>query len=100
MPKDYALLFDDSVYAEMAKDDYRSPRWMGMPSVLTKATQNPRSKKKMEELCKKNAIKQGDTWTMRKTGKNRTVVTFSATVGSKSSVPPPGANTGCLHLTD
>lgn len=99
MAREYALLLDESVYAEMVKDAYDAPPWMARQSVRSKATQLPRSKKKLDELCKKKAIREGDTFTMMKTSTSGAAIVFSATVGSNSSVLPSGANTG-FNLTD
>ena len=83
---EYVLMFDESLYLEMTKVDYEQniQQWMAKESVLTKARDMPRSKKKMEELWKKGAIKKGDTLSMRKTAGNGSHVFFNAMVGSKS----------------
>ena len=101
MAREYPLLFDESEYADLAREDYsfHMLQWMAMESVPAKAIQMMRSKKKLDELYRKKVFKEGDTWTMKKTGKNGNIIVFSATVRSKSSVLPSGANTG-FNLTD
>lgn len=58
----------------------------------------PRSSEKLEELCRKEAIQVGDTWT--KTGRGGITTAFSATVGKPSSVLPYRANSGYCRFTD
>ena len=96
----YSLLFDEAVYADMVQDHYNSPRWMGMQPVLAAATRIPRSKKKLDELCRKGAILIRDSLTMTKTGRDGTEITFSATVGKVSLVLPSRADTGYCSFTD
>lgn len=105
MPRrEYALLFDEAVYADMVQYHYDPSRWRGMQRVGAKAIQISRSKKKLEELCRKGAILIGDTLTMRKTGRDGIAIAFSATVGKQSSIQsstlPSRANTGYLSSTD
>ena len=101
MAREYPLLFDESEYAGMTRKDYSfyMRRWMDMEPVPAKATEMMRSSKKLDELYRKKVFKEGDTWTMKKTGKNGAVIVFSAKVGSKSSGLPSGANTG-FNSTD
>ena len=100
MPKEYSLLLDEAVYEDMVQDHYDSSKWMGMQPVLAAATRIPRSKKKLDELCKKGAILIHDTLTMTKTGRDGTAITFSATVGKVSLVLPSRADTGYFSFTD
>lgn len=81
MPKkEYSLLFDEAVYADMVQYHYDSSLWMDMQHVRAEAARIPRSSKKLEELCRKGAIEVGDTWTMRKTDRDGNVIAFSATI--------------------
>ncbi|CAD6585648.1 MAG: accessory factor associated with RNA polymerase II [Alectoria sarmentosa] len=80
MPNQYSLLLDEAVYEDMVQNHYDSSKWMGMQPVLAEATEIPRSKKKLNELCKKGAIVIGDTLMMRKIDRDGTEITFSATI--------------------
>lgn len=101
MPKkEYSLLFDEAVYADMVQYHYDSSRWMDMQHVPAEAARIPRSSKKLEELCRKGAIEVGDTWTMRKTDRDGNVIAFSATVSKQCLVLPSIANTGYWSFTD
>ena len=93
-------LLDEVVYADMVQDHYDSSRWMGMQPVLVAATQIPRSKKKLDESCKKGAILIHDTLKMTKTGRNGTAITFSAMVSKVSLIFPSRADTGYFSFTD
>ena len=85
MPRqEYPLLFDDSVYADMAQYQYDPSRWMSMQPVPAEAIKIRRSGKKIEELCKKGVMLIGDTLTMRKAGGDGITIAFSATVGKQS----------------
>lgn len=79
---------------------YDSSWWMAMQSVHAKATRMPRSKKKLDELCRKEAVLEDDTLTMTKIGTDGVAVSFSAKVGKRSSVLPAKANTGYRCFID
>ena len=81
----YPLLFDDDVYADLVQYQYDASRWMQMDRVTTRATGIPRSKKKLDELCKKGVVLVNDTMTTRKTDGSGNTLTFSATVGQQPS---------------
>ena len=81
MPGEYRLLFDDKVYADLVGDEFDAARWMNIPQVLTSSNELPRSRKKLEELCRKRVVLVGDILTMRMTMDTGTTVSFSATVG-------------------
>lgn len=97
---EYALLFDEAVYANIVPHGYDSSWWMAMQSVHAKATRMPRSKKKLDELCRKEAVLEDDTLTMTKIGTDGVAVSFSAKVGKRSSVLPAKANTGYRCFID
>ena len=100
MPNQYSLLLDEAVYEDMVQNHYDSSKWMGMQPVLAEATEIPRSKKKLNELCKKGAIVIGDTLMMRKIDRDGTEITFSATVGKVSLVLPSRADINYCSFTD
>lgn len=85
MTKVYPLLLEEAVYADMVQFQYDAARWMDMRSVRAEAIQIGRSKKKLEELCRKGAILIDDTLTMKRTDENGVTIAFSATVGKESS---------------
>ena len=96
----YPLVVDDAVYASLTQNAYDAARWMRERRVRVEAIRIDRSKKKLQELCKKGAIQIEDTLTMRKKGRDGRVVAFSATVGKPSSLLPARANTSYLLSTD
>lgn len=79
---EYTLLFDDGVYEVMARSHYDAFLWMARQPVLTVAANIARSKKKLQELCKRGVIQVGDMMTMTKSNRNGDLFTFSATVES------------------
>ena len=93
-------LLDEVVYADMVQVQYDSSRWMGMQPVLAAATQIPRSKKKLDELCRKRAILIHDTLTMRKIGRDGIAIIFSATVSKVSLILPSIADIDNCSFTD
>ena len=96
----YPLVVDDAVYASLTQNPYDAARWMCARRVRDEAIRIGRSKKKLQELCRKGAIQIEDTLTMRKKGREGIVVAFSATVGRPSSLLPARANTGYRLFTD
>ena len=100
MSTEYRLLFDDDVYADMVQDSFNLSRWMNMDRVLARATIIPRSKKKLDELCRKGAVLIGDTLTMRMTGGDGVTIDFSATVSRQASVMLSRANDCYFIVTD
>ena len=93
-------MVDDAVYASLTQNAYDAARWMRERRVREEATRIDRSKKKLQELCKKGAVQIEDSLTMRKKGRDGIVVAFSATVGKPSSLLPERANTSYLLSTD
>ena len=101
MPKkEHPLLVDEAIYADMVPNGYDASQWMGLHPIPAKSIEIVRSKKKLDELCRKGAIRVNDTWTMTKTGSDGITVTFSATVGKQSSVLPARANIGYCCFID
>lgn len=76
----YPLVVDDGVYASLIQNAYDAARWMRERRVREEAIRIDRSKKKLQELCRKGAIQIKDTLTMRKKGRDGSVVAFSATI--------------------
>lgn len=65
---------------------------------LLLAVEPYREGEKSDKLCRKEVMKECDTWTRRETGRNGTGTTCSEKVHSKFSVLRSGANTGYLDL--